>query len=313
MEIIRLNELSNQRINEPISACIGYFDGLHKGHQALIDETLNQAKSKSIKSALITFNPDPFELIHPGVKHHHIQSFDDRIKIIESFNLDYLIIVHFDEAMLNKSPEDFIGFIKAEVNLKVLVCGFDFHFGYKGSGDYQTLKQLGINQYDLSVIDEVTYLEEKISSTRIRQAISDGDMFMANELLGYNYFIKGRVIHGLNNGHKLGYPTANIKYEDDIIMPKKGVYAAYVKVDDDYHIAMVNYGLNPSFNRENHLSLEAHIIDFDQDLYDKELYIYLIKYLRDEIRFDDMKDLIKQLNHDKEVIKEETTHGKFIL
>lgn len=314
MEIIYMDVEDNLKIEGSIVACIGYFDGIHKGHQALIKKTKKIAKADGLKSAIITFFPDPYEVINNGKVQKHIQDFDSRLKIIEKFGLDICVVINFSLSLAYKSPKVFLDIILNKMDIKSLVCGFDFHYGYKGSGDKNTLAVDGKDIFTLHVIDEVKYQNEKISSTRIRNAIVEGDLPLVSELLGYDFFIRGKVIHGLENGRKIGFPTANILYDEEVILPKVAmVYGGFVKVDGQYYKAMINYGSNPSVKKDKRYTLEANIFDFDNTIYDKEIYVYFKEAIREERKFESLVLLSEQLKRDKKYIEEKVNYGNFIL
>ena len=311
MKIYKANCEGHINIDEPIVACIGYFDGLHLGHQELIEKAKKIAYEKGAKSALITFYPDPKDIITKK-KHRHIQNFTDRLKIAQEMGIDIAIVYDFTQEMC-KMPEDvFYQKVLCSLPLVGLVCGFDFSYGYKGEGTPQKLKDHIAGKYPLSIIDEVLYQGEKISSTRVRIAIEKGDIELANELLGYPYFNRGKVIHGKRNGHKLGYPTANIRLDDEILCPRTGVYIGFVKYADKIYKAMCNIGNNPTIAIDNGITYEVHIIDFDGDIYDQEITVYLKKRIRDDKRFDSLDELKEQLAKDKEIAERQSEDERLI-
>ena len=297
MEIIKFSLDETKAFNEQISACIGYFDGLHKGHQALVKKAQEEAKKRGIKSGIITFFPDPKDVI-TGKKHKHIQSFEHRLKIFEAYGIDVCIVFDFTLDMCTLSKEDFFNRVLLKLDLACLVCGFDFHYAYKGSGDYHSLIEASKGLFEVNVIDSVNYESEKISSTRVRAAIENGQMELANQLLGYTYHLIGKVVHGKCIGHKLGFPTANLEVDDETIYPSNGVYIGYIKSRGRIFKAMINVGCNPTISDHNLTTIEAHIIDFNDDIYGEELIIYFISKIRDVIKFSSKEELARQLESD---------------
>ena len=291
-------------LNEAVVACIGYFDGLHIGHQSLIEKTKEIAEKKGVKSAIITFYPDPKDIITKK-KHQHIQKFDDRLKIAEGMGIDIAIVYSFTEKMCKMHEGDFFTDVLCDLPLEGLVCGFDFSYGYKGEGTPQDLIKHAEGRYPVYVIDEVVYKGIKISSTRIREAIKAGDIELVNDLLGYPYFNRGTVVHGKQNGRKLGFPTANIRLDDEILCPKTGVYIGFVRYDGTIYKAMCNIGKNPTIANDNQLTYEVHIVDFDKDIYGEELTVYLKKRIRDDKRFASFDDLRQQLAKDLSLAMEQ--------
>ncbi len=312
MKIYRFKESSNIKVAEDIVACIGYFDGLHLGHQALIEKVKEIAIKKDTKRALITFYPDPKDIITKK-RHRHIQSFDDRLKIAQAMGIEIAIVFEFTEHLCLTSAEDFFEKILGKLPLKGLVSGFDFHFGHKGKGDVETLKKLAKDRFEVDIVPEVLYEGEKISSTRVRLAIERGDIKLARALLGYDYFDRGLVVHGKRNGHRLGFPTANLRLDEEILIPKNGVYIGYAVYDEKSYKAMINIGNNPTIASNNGLTYEVHILDFDKDIYDSELIIYLNERIRDDKRFSSLEDLKKQLENDRKRAEEQDARNDFIL
>ncbi len=238
-------------------ACIGYFDGMHLGHQKLVKKTIEMAKEKDCESALITFDPDPWVTIKNAVEVHHISTFRERINQAVSLGIDNIVILQFDKEMSLLEPEDFLSRILGKLNLKGIVCGFDFHFGAKGAGDAYLLKEKA--EYDVFVVDAVQDENGKISSTRISSCIRLGQMEEAGAMMGRLFEIEGVVIHGRNKGTSMGFPTANIQYSPEYILPKVGVYACFVQVGTKKYRAMVNVGHNPTMNYSENISIDIDI------------------------------------------------------
>lgn len=280
---------------EDLCACIGYFDGMHKGHMQLVSKTLEIAKLHNMKSALITFDPDPWVVLK-GINPAHITSMDERIAIGESFGLDEWIIVDFSRGLSQLSYEAFEDEILVKLHVKHLICGFDYSYGYKGSGNTTTL--IESNKFDVHVIEPVEYNNEKISSTRIENEIKNGNVDKVTTLLGRPYSIKGTIIKGSAIGRTIGFPTANIQLKYDSLIPKKGVYIGYTLVDGKNIRSMMNIGHNPSINFQQELRIESHLLDFNEDLYGKEVEVIFIKRIRDEQRFNNKEELINQMKKD---------------
>lgn len=296
MKIVLVSMHENALINEDIAACIGYFDGFHKGHQGLFYATLAAAKNKGLKSAIITFNPDPWVVIK-GINEEditHISTLKDRQKWAKKLGFDYFIELNFDKKMANLMPEDFINRILMPLNIKHLVCGFDFHFGAKGMGNPEILRN--VNLFEVEEIKEITYLGSKISSTRISEAIEKGDMELVSYLLTRPYTMSGTIIHGQAKGHGIGFPTANIQLSGNYIPVKNGVYIGKILVNDSEYKTMVNIGYNPTFNLRERISIEAHILDFDMDIYGCDVELMLYHYLREEKKYNSIDELKAELN-----------------
>ncbi len=298
MEIVYLDGI-NCIENESIVSAIGFFDGLHIGHLELVKEVFKISKAKGYKSALMTFDYHPSYILGFTQKEEWLMSMNDRIDLLKEMNMDYLFVIEFNKDVAGLSANEFIDGYIVKNGIKHIVCGFDFRFAYKNSGTIETLKQCHL--FDVSVIDEVLYKNEKISSSRIRRELDLGHLREVNTLLGRPYSISGNVIKGRQIGRTIGYPTANIDYSS-YHLPLIGVYA--IKVLYNYHIymGMCNIGYNPTFNDLNHLSLEIHLFDFEGDLYEQNLKIYFYDYIRSEKKFESKQHLIDQLNKDKKDI-----------
>lgn len=295
---IHMDEM--ERFEKPICACIGYFDGMHKGHQALIKETIRLSRKYACDTAMITFEPDPWVTIKGMTSVKHISTMRQRIQKAEEFGIQHMIILCFSRDMSELSPAAFMNLIHERLNLKAVVCGFDFHYGYKGLGDFKTLRQDA--DCEVSVVPAVEDAFGKISSTRIDQAILAGNMQDVKAMLGFDYEIDGYVIHGSHIGEGMGYATANIGYDAEYLLPKLGVYAGFVKVEEKKYRAMINLGHNPTLNYQKRPSLEAHLMNYDGNLYGKEVSVIFAAYVREEKKFANEEALIEQLNRDVKTI-----------
>lgn len=295
---VKLGEIRKQK--NPVVACIGYFDGMHKGHQALVNATLEKAKELGVESGLITFDPDPWVTLRDAKDVKHITPLQQRINIAVELGIKNIFILNFTKEMAALSPLDFIKVLDS-CNIKALICGFDYHYGQFGKGDIESLKRDA--DFEVVVIDAVSDNEGKISSTRITNLIEEGEVHKAEELLGYAYRVEGYVVHGNAKGRTIGYPTANVSVPSEYLEPKGGVYACFALVDGKKYKAMVNIGHNPTFNYTETMSLEAYILDFSGDLYDKRLKISFKYYLRPEKKFKYIGNLKMQLEQDEFAVR----------
>lgn len=296
---IDMNNL--KRYPLPMCACIGYFDGIHLGHQKLISATSEMAERYHCDSALITFDPDPREVTVKYADVHHIMTLRQKINKAMDLGIDNIYILKFTEEMSKLTPDAFIEMLLKTCDLKGLVCGFDFHYGYKGQGNAETLKACG--KFEVAVIEPVSDSGGKISSTRIQQLIRDGDVSTAERLLGSPYEVEGIVVEGHHKGTGIGFPTANLQISTEYVAMHPGVYAGYVWIDRKRYRGMINFGHNPTFNYTNKLSLEIHLLDFEGDLYGKRLRVQFKHFLREERQFKTVGNLIMQLEQDKYAIK----------
>lgn len=302
MEIVYLDENTQLNSTDSIATAIGFFDGLHLGHMALVDKVIEVASDKGYKKALMTFDHHPLFVLGRIPKDYYLTSMDDRREILQAKGIDYLFVIRFTRDVAALSPQDFIERYLLNLNIHHVVCGFDFRFGSRNSGSSDTLRTYNPDILSVDVIDEVLYLDEKISSTRTRKAIEDGDMPLTTILLNRYYKITGTVIDGRKLGRKLGFPTANISY-GSYLLPCIGVYAVNVYIDGKKYLGMCNVGHNPTVGLLKKRSVEVHIIDFDESIYDKTVEIEFIEKIRGEIHFDSKDELVKQLYKDRESIK----------
>ena len=301
MRIIQFSLDKPYIAKKPIVACIGYFDGLHLGHKKLIATTILEANKQNLEPSLITFEPDPWVTIK-GLKNvKHIQTMKQRINLAAKLEIKNIIILQFTKEMADLEPDDFELKVLKPLNIHSLICGFDFHYGYCGKGNIDSLKH---NRFmNTIMVDCVSEDNEKISTTRITKLIEEGNIEMANRLLDYRYQVFGKVIHGHKQGRTIGFPTANIKVDDEFIMLKSGVYAGYINVRNIWYKTMINIGHNPTFNHSDALSIEAHILDFKAEIYDETIILEFDHYLRDEKCFSNKSNLALQLEQDVQNVR----------
>lgn len=314
MKVIEVNVQDHVHIDTLITACIGYFDGVHLGHQQLIRRVISITQNDGTIPALITFDPDPWAIVKKQQNISHLTTMSERMRIGERMGLSLWIILHFDEEMASLSIEAFHELLYKKLHVKTLVCGYDFSYASRGQGTCDSL--IAQNLFACDIVDAITFEDEKISSSRIEKELAKGDVNTAAKLLGRYYAISGEVVHGSQIGRTFGYPTANVKTLHHYVLPKRGVYAGYAIVKGKRYGAFINIGYNPSFNLQDTLSLEAHIFDFDNDIYGEMITIQFVEHLRDEQKFSGIEALAKQLACDKEKAlslieetKEESVHA----
>lgn len=281
----------------PLTAAIGFFDGLHQGHKQLVDKTKIEAEKNNHKSALITFAPSPTSIITN--KHEDLLStVSERAKLVEKAGLDVMIVLKFTKQLSRLSPLDFYKEIIKELNVKHLVTGQDFKFGYRGSGNVKTLKE--IKELNLSVVSDYKLKEERISSTRIKEALKNGKVEYANKMLGYEYELNGFVKHGRKKGRTIGFPTLNLEVDASKFIPRDGVYIGISEIMGQNYISTINIGHNPTINTVKAKSIESFVHFYNRDTYGQRVKFKLLKYIRDEIKFSGVKELIEQMNIDIE-------------
>jgi riboflavin kinase/FMN adenylyltransferase len=286
---------------------IGTFDGVHKGHQQLIKRISELAKNINGESVIVTFHPHPRLVINPQDNTLQLlNTVEEKIALLESYGIDNVVIVPFSRSFSEQSADDYIEyFLVKNFQPKQIVIGYDHKFGKNRSGDINLLRQMRHRfGYEVDEIQKETLEQITISSTKIRHALNEGSIQIANDLLGHNYSIEGLVVKGLQNGRKLGYPTANISISDPHkLIPRKGIYAVFVHHAGTKYGGMLSIGFNPTFNGTS-LSVEVNILNFNKEVYGEKLKIELLQYIRDEKKFDSTDALIKAIDGDKNVIEE---------
>jgi riboflavin kinase / FMN adenylyltransferase len=294
----------HQVTNLPSLVCaLGYFDGVHLGHQKVILEAKNKAFELRMKSAVMTFNPHPSVVLGKSTKHvRYISPLEDKILLFEELGIDFVFIVDFSLAFAHLLPQEFIDQYIINLNIKHVVAGFDFSYGKMGKGTMETLPFHSRNEFSYTVIPKLTVEGEKISSTLIRQLIADGKMEALTKLLGRYYQTSGKVIHGDKRGRTIGFPTANVELRGDYLLPPLGVYAVRFKVEGHWYLGVCNVGYKPTFKAESEglPSIEVHIFDFNKDIYEQDVEIEWHSYLRIEHKFNGISELVKQISMDRE-------------
>lgn len=292
MQVIKFKLNDELSCFDEISLCLGYFDGIHLGHQKLIE----RANKSNYKSAVLTFD---FNNDVSLKNKSFLTSLDDKKNILNKMNVDYLFVLFFDDNVKNLSYKDFIHKIILKMNAKELVVGKDYGFGKNAEGNVDVLKRES-SLYDVIVIDELSFNSKKIGTSQIISLIKNGDIKTANELLGYYYKITGIVEKGYHLGQKIDFPTANIDL-GNYVKPKNGVYLCCVIIDNKKFYGMCNIGKHPTVNKLDSDLLEVHIFNFDNIIYNQLISVEFIDYIREERQFDSVIDLYNQLKKDKKM------------
>ncbi|MCR2820674.1 bifunctional riboflavin kinase/FAD synthetase [Lederbergia panacisoli] len=285
----------------PLSLALGFFDGVHKGHQKVISTAHDIAIKNGMKSAVMTFDPHPSVVLGKERKTvQYITPLEDKIDLISSLGIDFLFVVRFTSSFSSLEPEAFVKEYLINLNVKHVVAGFDYTYGKFGKGTMDTLSTHGNGHFDVTTIPKLENENDKISSTKIRQLIHDGEMIQAKDLLGRFFVTKGTVVHGEKRGRKLGFPTANIQLENDYLIPKIGIYAVRFNVAGRWYNGVCSIGYNPTFKvpGETMLSIEVHILDFDETIYGEEVQVEWHIYMRNEEKFNGIEELILQISKD---------------
>ena len=300
MKIIRSITAFNS--SEKTIVTIGTFDGIHIGHQKILKDLIKTAKKEGKKSVLLTFFPHPRMVLQKENKILLLNTIKEKSILLEKMGLDYLIIHPFSKEFSRLTALDFVRDILVnKLNTSRLIIGYDHHFGKNREGNIHQLKEYSL-LYDFKVeeipaqdIDDVS-----VSSTKIRTALKEGNLKTANNYLGYHYMLNGTVVSGKKLGGTIGFPTANLEIKEPYkLIPKTGVYIIKTHINTVLYTGIMNIGFNPTVLGK-HQTIEAHLFDFNEDLYGKEIMIEFIYFLREEHKFESVKELVVQLNIDKE-------------
>ncbi|MBI3142250.1 MAG: bifunctional riboflavin kinase/FAD synthetase [Bacteroidetes bacterium] len=283
-------------------ATIGTFDGVHLGHRSVLDRLGMEAVRLGGESLLITFWPHPRMVLQPDYTDLRLlNTLDEKLELLASTGLDNVLILPFTLDFARTGSHDFVRqILVSTLGVKKVIIGYDHHFGRNREGSYEVLEEFQpIFGYELEAIPAAQIDEINVSSTKIRQALSDGDMARSRVFLGYHYFLQGTVVKGQGLGKNLGFPTANIRVNHPFkLIPKDGVYAAILKVASLQLHGMLNIGFRPTFNGIER-SIEIHVFDFQGDLYAEDVRLSFVERLRDEMKFPNAQALVEQLNLDE--------------
>ncbi len=283
---------------------IGTFDGVHQGHRQIIQNLNEESEKIGGESVIITFHPHPKKVVSSAILGIRlINSLREKIELLTKEGIDHLVVVPFTDGFANQTAEEYIQyFLFDKFKPHTIIIGYDHHFGRDRTGNYLLLEAKAPEYgYKLKEIPEHILNDVAISSTKIREAILHSQIDVANSLLGYDFFFEGAVIHGNKLGRKLGYPTANLKIlDEEKLIPGDGIYAVYCQLqDEDFkRKGMMSIGFRPTVDGKQRV-VEVFIMDFNKMIYDQTLKVFVKKYLRPEIKFDNLEELIKQIDQDK--------------
>ena len=281
---------------------LGTFDGIHRGHQRVIRKAVEEAASVNGVSIIITFEDHPLTILHPERVPKRLIQEDILNTVIESLQVDYILRLPMTKALLNMRADEFLDALCKDTNVEAIVVGENFTFGAKGLGNPEYMKQVLADKAIQVLVQPLLPCDElstPISSTEIRKAIREGRLEDATHWLGRPFQFKGTVIKGDQRGRTLGFPTLNLLLPNEMATPPDGVYANRVCIDGIWYDGVGNVGDNPTFKNQYH-RCEVHVFDFDQDIYGKEVIVQFISYLRGEVKFNNLQDLIDQMKVDEE-------------
>ncbi|MDE5431137.1 bifunctional riboflavin kinase/FAD synthetase [Elizabethkingia meningoseptica] len=285
-----------------LTMSLGMFDGVHKGHQEIIKKLKKSGEADHLEPALLTFWPHPRKVLQPETEIKLLNTLDEKLHLLESFGIQKVFLQEFNDDFRNLSGEEFVKQILLEkLHMKHIIIGYDHHFGKNKSGNFQLLEEMAAdNGFVVEETQAVLVDELAVSSTKIRNALAEGNIQTANQFLGYHYPVSGKVVQGKQIGRTIGYPTANIDVDPIKLLPKNGAYIVDVLLNGQHYKGMLSVGTNPTVNGTKKTT-EVHILDFDQDIYGEHITVYFRDYLHDEIKFESLEKLIERLDEDKQL------------
>lgn len=309
MEVIQLmypHQIHPEEVDGPYSLALGFFDGVHRGHQKVILAAKEVADRTNTKLAVMTFDPHP-SLVLGGRKDpiFYITPLHQKMEILEQLGVDTLFVVRFTSDFAKLSPESFYELFVKDLNVAHVTAGFDYTFGSRGSGTMDVMRILCGSSISVQVVEKLEDGDDKVSSTRIRGLLKEGEMEEVQALLGRPYQTPGVVVHGDKRGRQIGFPTANIQVPEGTFIPANGVYVVKIRVQDEWYEGMCNIGYKPTFKNpdEKQLTIEVNIFEFENNIYGEEVVVDWYKRIRDEKKFDGIDGLIAQLTADQQQCK----------
>jgi riboflavin kinase/FMN adenylyltransferase len=297
-------DLSEVTHNNNTIITLGTFDGIHVGHRFIIEEVVKKASDLGGRSFLITYHPHPRKVISGQNQIDLLSTPSEKIELFETLGIENLLIINFTKKFSQLSPEKFIEkFVVKGIGTKEIVIGYDHHFGKGRGGNQDFLKNIGNKSgFDVTIIPEYKMDNVTVSSSKIRKALFDGDILKANEYLGRQYGFTGTVIEGDKRGRELGFPTANLRLDDeDKLLPAIGIYAVEVTLKGSKKYGLLSIGKRPTFYESGEVVPEVYLFDFDDDIYGEELTVSMVDRIRGEEKFSSADELIEQMNKDKEI------------
>ena len=282
-------------------ATIGFFDGVHRGHQHLLRQVLEVAHQRHMASLVVTFFQQPRHVVtHETDRFFLLTTTNEKLHLLQQAGIDHCEVMEFTQELALMTAHDFMQLLHDKYGVSALVIGYDHRFGHNRSEGFDDYVRYG-KQLGIEVLQATQF--PAVSSTKIRELLLEGDLEAANQILGYRYMLEGQVVNGFHIGQTMGFPTANLQVAPEKLIPADGVYAVMVELDGEQHQGMLNIGTRPTLANSDERSIEVHIFDFHDNIYDKELRLSLVKCTRGEVRFASKEQLILQLQQDAAEIK----------
>ncbi|MDP9180468.1 MAG: bifunctional riboflavin kinase/FAD synthetase [Chloroflexota bacterium] len=294
-------ELARIAPDRPSAVTIGVFDGVHRGHQHLVAALCERSRAEGLAAIALTFNPHPRTVLRPGSAVTYLTSLEERIELLQALGLDAVGVLAFTSELAQLSPRDFLALLVDELQIRLLMVGPDFALGRNRSGTIGVMRQVGEELgFRVEVAPLLAEDGEKVGSSSVRQALSQGDVTLVARLLGRPFSLRGPVVTGDRRGRPLGFPTANIAIGLDRALPEYGIYVTRAYIRETAHESCTSIGIRPTFNVEPRPTVETFILDFDKDIYGQEMRIELLERLRGELKFESADDLVAQMHRDVE-------------
>lgn len=293
----------------PCAATIGFFDGVHRGHRFLLEQVKEEAAGKGLCPSVITFPTHPRQVLQPDFHPQLLSTPAEKLHLLEEAGIANCILLPFTAELSRLSAKEFMLLLRTEYNVRTLVIGYDHRFGHNRLESFEDYVRYG-QELDIDIVQARAYTQEnaKVSSSAIRELLSQGEVHTASRLLGYPYPLEGTVTDGYRVGRKIGFPTANLRVDHPFkLVPAEGVYAVKVEVEGQQHLGMLNIGHRPTLNNGADRSIEVHILDFAGDIYRQNIRIEFLRFLRPETKFASIEELISQIEKDKEAILKDSS------
>jgi riboflavin kinase/FMN adenylyltransferase len=311
MQVI-FNYDKNHGTSKPCAIALGTFDGIHLGHRQLISELKQQKKLHGFQAIVYTFLAHPLQVLAPEKAPSRLMLLGEKIREFSGLGVDSLVLNSFDEFFMHQTPRVFMDQLYEKYNVRALVVGYNFRFGYKGMGDISFLEAEAEKRgLDLISVPPVMYKEQVVSSTLIRSMIADGFVKEAADMLTKPYSISGKVVHGYGRGRVLGFPTANLLFSRQKAVPKPGVYLTRCRLGRQWRWGLTNVGWNPTFESDR-IQIETYVLDYEGNLYGQPFTVSFLERMRDEIKFDNASDLVNQMRQDLRYAKKLIYNFRFM-
>ena len=305
MKVITLDyPISAPITTKKVILTLGFFDGVHIGHQKLIKDAKLIAEQKNLPLMVMTFDKHPKEIYNNDHKFVYLETEREKEHKMEKLGVDYLVIIKFTKEFSQLSPQDFVDQVVMKLKADTVVVGFDYTYGPKDIANVENFPKFAKDRFKIVVEPKQAIDIIKVGSSYIRKAIQHGNVELAAELLGQPYETSGVIVHGFRRGHKIGFPTANLEISDSKVLPAEGVYATRAKINGKWHDAMTSVGYNETFKTNHGLTIETNIFDFNEEAYGKPLTLAWYKFIRKNKKFSGIEDLSHQLDQDKCDIKQ---------